>query len=598
MALTASDRNHISTSTHVWAAPLALWCLLGVALFAALVFWFDPLRLVTSLGDTDDATRLLEVRALLSGASWYDMTLHRFGGPDPLVSHWSRLVDAPIALLLATFELVLPPATAELAVRALWPLIVLFAFVYLIARQTEKIGGRSGALIAILLTVTCFIGVVQFLPGRIDHHNVIILCTVGGTIFLARSFDEPDAGWGAGILFGLGAAIGYEALALTTASLTLAVLFGLMPGRSLIGPSRAAVTFAATLTMALSLTTAQPELFVSHCDALSFNIVLLTITAALGVTVVQALEHRLHTVAKLALLSVTGAAGLALYAAAEPACLAGPFGEVDPLLFPIWLGGVSETQSMLSLGRQLPLVGGMALVYFAAGAYCGFRLMRTDRDDALRFLMLAFLVAIPLSFWQIKLLPYATFLPIPLIATYLARPPQKANAPMTWGDIGLAAGGALIVIAAAGYILTQWAAPSVSRVKETRKPIAGCQATAAFLPLAHLPKGLVVADVNLGPYLVALTDLDALSAPYHRIGKSIIAAHDIMHASPAQADAELHRIGARYVVTCDGLSSTRAINPMPGDALQTLLFADKPPAFLTPVPLAAPTPLKVWRVNP
>ena len=33
------------------------------------------------------------------------------------------------------------------------------------------------------------------------------------------------------------------------------------------------------------------------------------------------------------------------------------------------------------------------------------------------------------------------------------------------------------------------------------------------------------------------------------------------------------------------------------DALQSLLFAGTPPAFLTPVPLPAPTPLKVWRVK-
>jgi hypothetical protein len=55
--------------------------------------------------------------------------------------------------------------------------------------------------------------------------------------------------------------------------------------------------------------------------------------------------------------------------------------------------------------------------------------------------------------------------------------------------------------------------------------------------------------------------------------------------------------GVRYVITCDGLSSTNAEGDGPADALQTLLFAGKPPAFLEPVPLEVPTPLKVWRLK-
>jgi hypothetical protein len=46
--------------------------------------------------------------------------------------------------------------------------------------------------------VTCIIGIVQYLPGRIDHHNVMILGAVIGILRLARSFDDPRAGWSAG----------------------------------------------------------------------------------------------------------------------------------------------------------------------------------------------------------------------------------------------------------------------------------------------------------------------------------------------------------------------------------------------------------------
>jgi hypothetical protein len=599
MALTAAS-EHRRDWTLAWAGrlPLGAWCALGVALFAALVFSFDPSRLSTSLGDTDDATRLVEVRELLGGAPWYDTTLPRFGGFQPLVSHWSRLIDLPLAALLSALELILPPEEAELAVRALWPLLVLAAFVYLMAREVELRGGRAAALLAIPLTVTCLIGIVQFLPGRIDHHNVIILCAVIGILRLARSFDDPSAGWSAGCLLGLGTAVGYEALALTTASLGAAMLFGALPRHSLLGPSRAAVTFAATLTIALALTTASDALFVSRCDALSFNLVLLSATGALVVSLVQAAEERLSSVTKIALLAAGGLAGLTLYAFSEPACLSGPFGQVDRALFPVWLGRVSETQSIVSMGAKLPHLGGMALVYFLIGGYCGLRLLQTERNDDLRFHMLVLLIAIPLSFWQIKLIPYATYLPIPLLAVWLARPPQQGNAHASNGAIAAIVLGVLVVIACAGWLLLSLAEPSARRFKEAVAPNESCESTAAIAPLARLPKGLAVADVNLGPYLVALTHLDVLAAPYHRLDRQILEADRILHGPPQEAKQRLGAIGARYVVTCKGLDSTAPQSPVPADALQSLLNDGEPPEFLEPVPLDAPTPLKVWRVKP
>jgi hypothetical protein len=134
MAVAAADMRHHGRvrdgleRARLGRASLLAWSAIGVMVFAALAFSFDPTRLLTSLGDTDDATRMIEVRAWMSGASWFDLTLPRFGGADPLVSHWSRLIDVPLAGLLLGFELFLPADEAELVVRALWPLLVFWAF--------------------------------------------------------------------------------------------------------------------------------------------------------------------------------------------------------------------------------------------------------------------------------------------------------------------------------------------------------------------------------------------------------------------------------------------------------------------------------------
>ena len=48
---------------------------------------------------TDDAMRLVQVRDLLAGQGWFDLTQYRLNPPDGVAMHWSRLIDLPIAIL-------------------------------------------------------------------------------------------------------------------------------------------------------------------------------------------------------------------------------------------------------------------------------------------------------------------------------------------------------------------------------------------------------------------------------------------------------------------------------------------------------------------
>lgn len=597
MAAVAGEYKDASSApARLGGARLLIWCMVGVAALAAAFFFLQPTRLSASLGDTDDAMRLIEVRELIDGRSWFDNTLPRFGGAEPLQSHWSRLIDLPLAALLTAFDLMMPEAGAELALRIVWPLTLLLAFLYLLGRETDIRGGAWAALLAIALAVTCITDIVQFVPGRIDHHNAMILCATIGILRLARSLDDPEAGWSAGIFLGLGVAIGYESLALTVASIGASVLFALLPGRSLLGPSRAAVTFAAALAIALAMTTAPDNFFVEHCDSLSMNLVMLAAIAAAGVCAVQAFEDRLSLVARLALLAATAGVGLLVYGWAEPACLAGPFGQVDRALFPLWLDRVLETQSLFSAGRDARLLAVTASLYFIIGVYGGVKLIRRERGDTVRFDLLILIVAILLSCWQVKLLPYATTLAVPLVAVWLTRPSEAPDPrPLDRRTVAVIAAGVLLVVGTAAWLTFTGEAPK-GRAETALKKTQDCAASAAIRPLADLPAGLAVADVNLGPYLVALTRLDALSAPYHRLGPAIMAAHRILHAPPAQAETLLREVGARYVIACPGLDSTRPKGGSAPDALLSLLLADKPPPFLAPVALSGSTPLRVWRV--
>ena len=98
----------LTTPNGSLAAPrgvpkLARWLLWLLALLA-----FAGARMGPIIGDvwrtgvfndTDDALRMVQVRAWLAGQGWYDLTAHGIG-PDGLAMHWTRVVergDVPLA---------------------------------------------------------------------------------------------------------------------------------------------------------------------------------------------------------------------------------------------------------------------------------------------------------------------------------------------------------------------------------------------------------------------------------------------------------------------------------------------------------------------
>ena len=142
----------------------------------------EPLRVWTTLGDTDDAARLAQVRALLDGQGWYDLKFRQLGIPEQLVSHWSRLIDAPLVALLGLFEVFFSPRVADTIVRTIWPVGLLVAMLWLVSRETEFFGGRLAGWLVLALAAFSSYATFQFVPGRIDHHNVQIIGAAGGMI--------------------------------------------------------------------------------------------------------------------------------------------------------------------------------------------------------------------------------------------------------------------------------------------------------------------------------------------------------------------------------------------------------------------------------
>jgi hypothetical protein len=552
------------------------------------------------LGDPDDALRLVGVRELLSGAPWFDTTMPRLGAPEALVSHWSRLIDLPHALLIAMLTPALGSEGAELLTRTLWPVLLFFALALIVAREAHRRGGMLAAGVALALMATSSTALAQFRPGRIDHHNAQILCAVAGLILLSRNSPDRRAAWIAGALIGLGLAIGYEALALIVLALGIAAFIAVWEPRNGTAVAHAATAATVVLVFALAATVPPGRWLDVRCDALSLNLAVLAAYGTAGLWAAMLGSPR--RLVRFAILGAAVIAGSLAYAALEPACLAGPFGQVGAALKPLWLDQVTETKSIFWLAASAPGSALAAGIFVAAGACAQFALWRRNPSANGVLATAVVVLAAGLGCWQLKLLPYAAWLAIVPLAVWAAglRGNATISAPvMRMAAVILLSQSALDAAGSAFAAPFQNPASRGTSAVESADPRRPCFLSANVRHLAALPAGLIAGDLDLGPYIVAFSPHRVVAAPYHRLETGIIANYAILRGTPEAAEGHLRALGATYVVLCadrrDG--ARQAARPSDGPLRARLLGGGRVP-FLQEVPMTGETAIRVWRVTP
>ena len=555
--------------------------------------------LSSRLGDTDDATRLYEVRRLMDGTSWFDMSLPRIGGETPLISHWSRLIDLPLMLLLKVFGLFLSTENAEIATRFVWPLLVLFAFFCIMYRAAVRQNGVTAGRLLLVIGLMSMVGQYQFVVGRIDHHNVMITCAIGGLLLLIGARQDPREGCFAGCLIGLSLAIGYEPLVLVMPAMAAAALLAIIDLAWLSGVRNALVGMAGFLAAAFVVTVSPPLWLVARCDSLSLNLVLLAACGAAGVALIDVAGRQWPLTKRIIALVGTGVVGSVVFGSLETRCLYGPMGQVNPAIKPIWLDHVSETFTIYAFGLGQPTAVSIYVGTIAIGIWAAvlrWRRLQTAESSVL----LALMLVVPAVAWMVRLMPYAVWIAVFCTALWLAdlRPGRRLTV-LSRQLLGLIAAAEGARGFAAALILGLIGAPANAAKQATLIDSAQCMTTPAIRALAMLPKGTFVGSIDFGPYIVALTQHDVLAAPYHRIDRAIIANQAILGTDPIAAQKLIDDAHADYLILCipEIDAAPSKIEPTQNAGLETQLRAGRHIAYLSPVTIKGEIPeLKVWRV--
>jgi hypothetical protein len=581
------------------AAPTSL-VVLAWALFLA-TSRFDWHGLGVAFGDTDDAMRLVEIRDFLAGQGWFDVHQYRLDPPSTAPMHWSRLVDLPQALLMLAFGSVAPEPLATKLAMFVWPPLTFVPVLFAARRLAVMAGGPLAALPGVLLCVWLMPATWQFVPGRIDHHNVQIALTLW--LMVAAGSPGRTAALLAGLASAAMMAVGMETLPYVGIAAALAALRFLFDARQARDVAAYGMALAAG-TLAFYILTVPPGRWtVAACDALSSSYLVLALLGGGGLALAASWRPAGETPGRrLAALAGVGACALAAFGLVEPACLRGPFGQIDPAIGPIWLDRVQEVQPITVSWRDNALATIVTLAMPVFGLFSALLLLSRRTPNRLFVAALGLCVAASLAIGcvQVRTLVYANVLAAPLVAGLVgalgARVQRLGGSPVSAVLAGSLLASSIVTMLVASMIPGMASTAGAEEKSRAEAVRATCYDTANYAALANEPPGLVANFVDSGPFILAASPHSVLSSPYHRANRGIKEGYAFFKAPPAEARDYAERRGVRYVVYCTASGYVGHYRDTAPDGLAARLDRGDSPDWLEPVG-DAKGPVRIFRVR-
>ncbi|KRA43099.1 hypothetical protein [Devosia sp. Root635] len=590
------------------AAPLSRPDLRVVALVCAAAATILVVRTLVGhadlpfFADTDDAMRMVMVRDFLAGQPWYDLTAHRLNTPFGAELHWSRLIDLPLALLVMVFTPLLGVDQALVAAGYAWPLLLLALLLWLSALLAQRLVGPDGVLPALVLPVLSPAITAEFTPGRVDHHNVVILLTLALIWAGIEAIRRPRFA----LLCGFFAA---SALAIATESLpTIAAAILVMGLAFVADPAQArtmrnfGLAFAGSAMVHLAIFRPPSRWLEAACDVLSPVYVAVALVVALVFTLASLVPVRTPW-QRLALLAVLAGIGMGTVALVYPQCLHGPYGELDPWLQANWIATIIEARPWFTTITELPAYAvAVGLPALLASVVVVWRLWTVREQRAEWAALLLFLVCTALVMLiQIRgarlaimpAMPAAAWLIVTARRRYLSRP-----------RIGTIAGLVLSWLAFSGVVLSLLVMALVNvvpgrpqQMAEARAGKEPCLLPSAFADLAAIPPERVMTPIDLGAHLLLYTPHEVVAAPYHRNQQGVRDAFRFFNDPIADARAILDNRGIGLVVLCPAMAELKGLPSRADDSFANLYARGDLPDWLQDVSLPGAT-LQVFAVLP
>ncbi len=575
--------------------PARDWSVLAarpVAVLAAWLAWSMVTLAVAGAGGfaidgPDNWMRLFQVRDLIGGQAWFDVTQYRIDPPHGASMHWSRLVDLPLAAL----ALLLGETAAAALVPLLWLLPALFALRAIMLRLAFPPLALAIGLVALPLFPLL---PDAFMPMRIDHHAPQAVLGLAAVAMLLHASRRAAAF--AGVLAAAWVVVSLEGLVPVAGIAAVLGLLYLVDGDRRLGAFLAALAIAATV---LSLATRPgSEFALPYCDVLMPGHMAAFLVAAVIALALPMLPGQTALRGRLAaLLLIPLASGPVAFAALGP-CLGNPFATLDPLLQQYWYGYITEGLPIWHQPLSVAAMLAWTLVLVVAGWWQMRRVGLGEQGRTRDILALVAVIACLFSFWLMRAGILAQLLAIPFAAFLLAHWLPRARA-LVAPLPRIAA--TLACFALATPLLASGAIKPLDPLFATATMRAGALAPVEagqcdYSRLAALPPGHVMAPLDAGPQILGQSGHTIVMASYHRNQARMVDVITAFSGTLDEARGAVLRNQADYVVGCAAEADFALYRTARADNLANALASRAVPGWLAPVEGFSEGPLRLYRV--
>ncbi len=331
-----------------YGLPVAVW----IYFVWCFLVYPDSYILHGNFVDPDDYMHLVQTLDWLKGQHWFDLVQHRLNPPDGTPMHYSRLYELPLAILIAPLRQWLGDIGAATVAAAVWPLIALAIYFMVVRWAARPFLDEDWVNITSYISLFAIYIMLEFMPGRADHHGTEALLIAAVFGFTARTIMEPSViRWplGAGLFLSLAVVIGFEVLPWVILISGWLGLRAMVKGKE---PAFAAMIFGLSLSLSglVFLMLTKPWDHIFEPDLLAYSIVyvifLLSIALCLsGVALASRTRFvTLRYVVGIFLLFFTGVTFLYWF----PGLSGGPYNAINPALLSTVFSKIPETTPFMA----------------------------------------------------------------------------------------------------------------------------------------------------------------------------------------------------------------------------------------------------------
>ena len=551
--------------------------------------------------DPDDIMRLMQVRDLIAGQSWFDTTQYRVDAPNGGVPmHWSRLVDVPIALIILTLSPFVGIASAQTAAIVIVPLLTLAIAMVLCARIAWRLLGNEEATLTAMVMAISVPVLFQFGPMRIDHHGWQIVCALAAVNGLMARSDRTG-GRIVGISLAFWLAISIEGLPLS------AIVFAVLALRW----AHRRNDYVALVSAINSLFLTSAVLFLATrgvgdlstaCDAIGPVHLAMFGWAAAVLTAVSRIRP-LAPGLVLGGMTLAGGGAIALLFLGAPQCGSGAgFDALDPIVTQFWHARVLEG---MPIWRQNIDVALQYIVPPAIGLFAAINLAGRSRDWLRRFwreYVVILCGALIISIFVARAGAVACVLAAPPLAWQVRswlHSIRSMERPLP--RVAAIASVALALVPTMPVLLFTSAIPATAQNDGmlAAAPSAGesqCRMEEAGAVLLQYAPGEVFAPLDIAPYLL-FSEHSVIATSHHRGNDGMRFLIETSIGPVAEARRALSARGTDYVALCPELIEPQIYSAAAPDGFVASLLKDEAPEWLEPLPVTNRSTLRLWRVR-